>query len=175
MNIGKAAALAQVSQRMIRHYEKIGLVPAPSRRESGYRDYSDADVHRLRFIANARDLGFPIEEIRTLLGLWADRDRSSAEVKALAEARAAELGRKAQALEAMRRALSALAANCQGNDPPDCPACERLDGKPLRASQPMDQSKRDKALDEALEESFPASDPPALTQPAAAEPRHEVD
>lgn len=111
---------------MIRHYEKIGLVPAPRRRGSGYRDYSDADVHRLRFIANARDLGFPIEEIRTLLSLWSDRERSSAEVKALAEARAAELGRKARALEDMRRSLTELARACHGDDRPDCPIIDRL-------------------------------------------------
>src|SRR5690606_35570139 len=72
VNIGAASQASGVSQRMIRHYEKIGLVPAPARRESGYRDYGEADVHCLRFIANARDLGFPIEEIRTLLGLWSD-------------------------------------------------------------------------------------------------------
>lgn len=125
MNIGAASASSGVSQRMIRHYEKIGLVPAPPRRGS-YRDYSDADLHRLRFIANARDLGFPIEEIRTLLGLWSDRDRSSSEVKALAEARAAELGRKAHALEAMQQALTKLAQACHGDDRPDCPIIERL-------------------------------------------------
>ena len=84
---------SECSAAMIRHYEKIDLIPAPLRRGS-YRDYSDADVHRLRFIANARDLGFPIDDIRALLGLWSDRERSSADVKALAEARAAELGRK---------------------------------------------------------------------------------
>jgi Cu(I)-responsive transcriptional regulator len=112
---------------MIRHYEKIGLVPAPARR-GNYRDYSDADVHRLRFIANARDLGFPVEEIRTLLGLWSDRERSSAEVKALAEGRAAELGRKARALEAMRSSLLQLAGACHGDDRPDCPIIERLAG-----------------------------------------------
>ena len=127
MNIGEASDASGVSQRMIRHYEKIGLVPAPPRRGS-YRDYSDADVHRLRFIANARDLGFPIEEIRTLLGLWSDRERSSAEVKALAQARADELGRKAQALEAMRRSLTQLAEACHGDDRPDCPIIERLAG-----------------------------------------------
>jgi Cu(I)-responsive transcriptional regulator len=111
---------------MIRHYEKIGLVPAPARRESGYRDYSQADVHRVRFIANARDLGFPIEEIRTLLGLWSDQGRSSAEVKAVAEARAAELGRKARALDAMRRTLIDLARSCHGDDRPECPIIDRL-------------------------------------------------
>lgn len=110
---------------MIRHYEKIGVVPAPPRRGS-YRDYADADVHRLRFIANARDLGFPIEEIRTLLGLWSDRERSSAEVKALAETRAAELGRKARALDAMRRSLTELARTCHGDNRPDCPIIDRL-------------------------------------------------
>ena len=125
MNIGAASDASGVSQRMIRHYEKIGLVPAPPRRGS-YRDYSDADIHRLRFIANARDMGFPIEEIRTLLGLWSDRARSSAEVKALAQSRAAELGRKVRALEAMRRSLTELAQSCHGNDRPDCPIIERL-------------------------------------------------
>src|SRR3546814_11956435 len=77
VNIGGASAATGVSQRMIRHYEKIGLIPSAARRDSGYRDYSDVDVHRLRFIANARDLGFPIEEIRKLLGLWSDRGRAS--------------------------------------------------------------------------------------------------
>ncbi|ANC88588.1 MULTISPECIES: Cu(I)-responsive transcriptional regulator [Sphingomonas] len=125
MNIGAASDASGVSQRMIRHYEKIGLVPAPPRRGS-YRDYADADVHRLQFIANARDLGFPIEEIRTLLGLWSDRDRSSAEVKTLAEARAAELGRKVRVLDAMRRSLTGLAQACHGDDRPDCPIIERL-------------------------------------------------
>lgn len=125
MNIGAASDASGVSQRMIRHYEKIGLVPAPPRR-GNYRDYADADVHRLRFIANARDLGFPIEEIRTLLGLWSDRDRSSAEVKTLAEARAAELGRKVRVFDAMRRSLTGLAQACHGDDRPDCPIIERL-------------------------------------------------
>ncbi len=125
MNIGAASNASGVSQRMIRHYEKIGLVPAPARRGS-YRDYSGADVHRLRFIANARDLGFPIEEIRTLLGLWSDRGRSSAEVKALAQTRAAELGRKAQALETMQRSLLELANACHGDDRPECPIIESL-------------------------------------------------
>ncbi|WP_137898026.1 MerR family DNA-binding protein [Sphingomonas sp. 2SG] len=126
MNIGAASEASGVSQRMIRHYEKIDLVPAPPRRGS-YRDYSDPDVHRLRFIANARDLGFPIEEIRTLLGLWSDRDRSSAEVKALAKARAAELGRKARALEAMQSALIDLVERCHGDDRPDCPIIRRME------------------------------------------------
>ena len=126
MNIGQASEASGVSQRMIRHYEKIGLIPHAPRRDSGYRDYSPADLHRLRFIANARDLGFPIEEIRTLLTLWSDRGRSSAEVKALASARAEELHRKAVALEAMRRTLLDLAERCHGDMRPDCPIIEEL-------------------------------------------------
>lgn len=127
MKIGPASDASGVSQRMIRHYEKIGLVPQPPRRDSGYRDYSEADVQRLRFIANARDLGFPIDEIRTLLELWSDRARSSADVKQLATARADELHRKAQALERMRRALLDLATRCHGDERPDCPIIEKLE------------------------------------------------
>jgi MerR family transcriptional regulator, copper efflux regulator len=120
VKIGEASVASGVSQRMIRHYEKIGLVPAASRRDSGYRDYDERDVHTLRFIGRARDLGFPIEEIRTLLGLWHDRHRSSADVKQLALSRAAELKRKAKELDEMRRSLEHLAARCHGDDRPDC-------------------------------------------------------
>jgi Cu(I)-responsive transcriptional regulator len=126
MNIGQASKASGVSQRMIRHYEKLGLIPPPPRRDSGYRDYAEADIHRLRFIANARDLGFPIAEIETLLALWSDRNRSSSEVKQLAEARAAELGQKARALEAMRATLLDLARRCHGDARPDCPILEQL-------------------------------------------------
>jgi Cu(I)-responsive transcriptional regulator len=133
MNIGQASKASGVSQRMIRHYEKIGLIPAPPRRDSGYRDYSGVDIERLRFIANARDLGFPIEEIGTLLSLWSDTHRSSAEVKALAVARAEELQRKAQALEAMRRSLLDLAERCHGDYRPSCPILDALSTMPARA------------------------------------------
>ncbi len=126
MNIGEAAAASGVSQRMIRHYEKIGLMPAVARRQSGYRDYAPADVHTLTFIRRARDLGFPINEIEQLLSLWHDRDRSSADVRALALARAAELDVKARALDAMRRSLEKLAGNCHGDDRPDCPILDEL-------------------------------------------------
>jgi Cu(I)-responsive transcriptional regulator len=127
MKIGEAAAAARVSERMIRHYEKIGLIPAAARRESGYRDYDARDVHTLRFIGRARDLGFPLEEIRTLLALWQDRERSSADVKALALARAAELRRKERELHDMRRSLERLAADCHGDSRPDCPILDELD------------------------------------------------
>ena len=129
MKIGEASRLSGVSERMIRHYEKIGMIPSPARRDSGYRDYSDADVHRLRFAANARDLGFPIEEIRELLSLWDNEERSSADVKSLALARAEELGRKADALAAMRATLVDLASKCHGGDRPDCPIIDTISGK----------------------------------------------
>ena len=115
---------------MIRHYEKIGLVPAPPRRESGYRDYSDADVSRLAFIANARDLGFSIERIRVLLKLWTDRHRSNAEVKALALSHVAELEEKARQLSDMSTLLRRLAQACDGDGRPDCPILEGLEGAP---------------------------------------------
>jgi len=127
MNIGQAAKASGVSERMIRHYEKIGLVPPPIRRDSGYRDYSDAEVHRLRFVANARDLGFSTDEIAALLALWSDHDRASGEVKALALAHAEDLRRKARALDAMRRTLLTLASQCHGDGRPDCPILTRLE------------------------------------------------
>ena len=128
MKIGQAAAVSGVSERMIRHYEKIGLTVPPARRSSGYRDYGPRDVDALRFIGRARDLGFPIDEIGRLLSLWRDRDRASADVKALALARAAELQRKAAELEQMRAALLDLAERCHGDDRPDCPILTDLAG-----------------------------------------------
>ncbi len=126
MNIGEASKAAGVSQRMIRHYEKIGLIPKAARRDSGYRDYDDRDVHTLRFIGRARDLSFPIEDIGRLLALWQDRSRASADVKALATARAEELRRKELEIQAMRRSLEKLARTCHGDERPDCPILEDL-------------------------------------------------
>jgi Cu(I)-responsive transcriptional regulator len=127
VKIGEASTASGVSQRMIRHYEKIGLIPGAARRDSGYRDYSTADVARLRYIANARDLGFGTDEINTLLSLWSDAGRASGEVKALAIAHAEDLHRKAEALEAMRAALLDLAGRCHGDDRPDCPILTGLE------------------------------------------------
>jgi Cu(I)-responsive transcriptional regulator len=115
VKIGEASRRSGISERMIRHYEKIGLVAAAARRDSGYRDYDERDVHTLRFIARARDLGFGIDEIGKLLALWQDRRRSSADVKTLALTRAAELKRKERALCEMRRTLERLAAECRGD------------------------------------------------------------
>ena len=128
MKIGEISAASGVSQRMIRHYEKIGLIPAPSRRDSGYRDYDQRDLHSVQFIGRARDLGFSIEEIGRLLSLWHDQERSSADVRSLALCRAAELKRKEESLREMRRSLEDLAANCAGSDRPDCPILRNLEG-----------------------------------------------
>jgi Cu(I)-responsive transcriptional regulator len=127
MNIGQASKKSGVSQRMIRHYEGIGLIAKAARRDSGYRDYDDKDVHTLRFVRRARDLGFPIEEIGKQLALWQDRSRASADVKALATARAEELKRKEREIHAMRRSLENLARNCHGDDRPDCPILHDLE------------------------------------------------
>ena len=121
MKIGEASVASGISGRMIRHYEKIGLMPAAARTDSGYRDYDQRDVHTLRFIGRARDLGFSIDEIGQLVALWNDRSRSSSDVKALALARAAELKRKAEHLDEMRVTLENLAARCHGDSRPECP------------------------------------------------------
>lgn len=146
MKIGEAALASGISDRMIRHYEKIGLVARAARRDSGYRDYDQRDVHTLGFIRRARDLGFPIEDIRQLLALWRDRDRSSADVKALALARAADLQRKARGLDDMRRSLEQLAANCHGDDRPDCPILHDLEAAGAdKASEPVPSEQVERA------------------------------
>lgn len=126
MNIGKAAAASGVSAKMIRYYESIGLIAEASRTDSGYRDYSDKDVHTLRFIRRARDLGFSVEKMTELLALWRDRDRASADVKRVALEHVEELERKARELKEMSMTLKHLANNCRGNARPDCPIIDEL-------------------------------------------------
>ena len=129
MRIGEAAAASGVSAKMIRHYEAVGLLPAASRRDSGYRDYGDSEVHALRFIRRARDLGFSLAEIAGLLALWGDRGRASAEVKRLALAHVAALEAKARDLSVMASTLRHLAAHCHGDARPDCPILDELAGE----------------------------------------------
>ena len=121
MNIGQAAKFSGVSAKMIRYYEQIGLIPKAHRSEAGYRHYSSPDAHSLRFIRRARDLGFSVEQISELLVLWHDRDRASADVKAMALSHAAGLKAKIAELQAMAQTLEHLADHCHGNDRPDCP------------------------------------------------------
>lgn len=126
MNIGEAAKASGVSAKMIRHYESVGLFPEAHRTESGYRQYTDKEVHILRFIRQSRDLGFSIEQIRELLGLWQNRRRPSRQVKALALAHIQELEQKLQEIQAVKATLEHLVHCCQGDDRPDCPILERL-------------------------------------------------
>jgi Cu(I)-responsive transcriptional regulator len=127
VTIKQASLATGVSAKMIRHYESIGLINAPTRTDNQYRHYSESDIHALGFIRRARDLGFSIDEIRHLLALWRDRGRSSAEVKAIALRHIAELDEKAASLQAMSRTLKHLAANCHGDGRPDCPILDALD------------------------------------------------
>jgi Cu(I)-responsive transcriptional regulator len=126
MKIGEAAEASGVSAKMIRHYEAHGLTPRAGRTQSGYRRYDAGDVHVLRFIRRARDLGFSIAEIKTLLGLWNNRRRASADVKRLAAKHIADLDAKIAGLQAMRRTLTTLAHNCHGDERPDCPILDDL-------------------------------------------------
>ena len=133
MNIGQAAAASGVSAKMIRYYESIGVVARSRREANGYRVYSEADVHTLRFVRRARDLGFSIEQIRRLVGLWRNPRRSSAEVKAIALEHVAGLKRKIAELESMTVALERLARHCHGDQRPECPILEDLEGEKITA------------------------------------------
>ena len=126
MNIGEAAKASGVSAKMIRHYESVELFPEAHRTDSGYRQYSDKEVSTLRFIRQSRDLGFSIEQIRELLGLWQNRRRPSRQVKARAEAHIKELEQKLQDIQAMKSTLEHLVHCCHGDDRPDCPILETL-------------------------------------------------
>ncbi|NYT25873.1 Cu(I)-responsive transcriptional regulator [Alcaligenaceae bacterium] len=132
MNIGEAAKASGVSAKMIRYYEDIGLVPPAARASSGYRVYSDNDVHRLNFVRRARDLGFSVKEIGDLLSLWSDRSRHSADVKRIASAHIADLRQKIDELRRMSDSLQTLVDCCAGDDRPDCPILAELEqaGRP---------------------------------------------
>jgi Cu(I)-responsive transcriptional regulator len=126
MNIGQAAAASGVSAKMIRYYESIGLMPKTVRTEAGYRVYSDNDVHVLRFIRRARDLGFSVEQIFDLVSLWRDRERESKDVKTIALEHVAVLERKITELQEMANTLKHLARHCHGDGRPGCPIIEEL-------------------------------------------------
>jgi MerR family copper efflux transcriptional regulator len=115
MNIGEAAKASGVSAKMIRHYESVGLFPEAVRTESGYRQYTEKEVSTLRFVRQSRDLGFSIEQIRELLGLWQDRKRPSRQVRALALAHIEELDEKLEELQAMKATLEHLVHCCHGD------------------------------------------------------------
>jgi MerR family copper efflux transcriptional regulator len=128
MNVGEAARRSGVSAKMVRHYEALGLLPKVGRTESGYRQYSEAEVHTLRFIKRARELGFSMDEIAELVGLWQNRRRASANVRRIAQKHADELAQRIEAMQAMQRTLKHLIHCCHGDDRPECPILDDLAG-----------------------------------------------
>ena len=128
MNIGQAASATGISAKMIRYYESIGLIGPATRTESGYRVYSEHDLHTLRFVRRARDLGFSVEQMHELLALWRDRGRARADVKRIALSHVEGLERKAAELQQMADSLRHLARHCHGDSRPDCPIIEELGG-----------------------------------------------
>ena len=126
--IGQAARLSQVSAKMIRHYESLGLLPPVARSDNGYRQYNDADVRTLQFIKRGRNLGFSMAEIAELVDLWNNRKRASASVKRIAQKHVDELSQRIESMQAMQRTLARLLAHCQGDERADCPILDDLAG-----------------------------------------------
>jgi Cu(I)-responsive transcriptional regulator len=126
MNIGQAAARTGVSAKMVRHYESLGLLPRVARTDAGYRQYGDNEVHTLRFIRRARDLGFSMTEIGELLKLWQNRRRASADVRRIAQRHVEDLQHRIAKMEAMKRTLERLIHGCHGDERPECPILEGL-------------------------------------------------
>jgi MerR family copper efflux transcriptional regulator len=134
MNINQAAQATEISAKTLRYYEDVGLI-SPHRRDNGYRDYNSDDIQRLRFLRRARDLGFPIENCRSLLDLWSDRTRASADVKQIASAHLHDVDRKLAELTAMRNTLGALVDACSGDASSECPILRDLEGALLSQAQ----------------------------------------
>jgi Cu(I)-responsive transcriptional regulator len=132
VNIGQAAALSGISAKMLRHYESLDLLGRVARTDSGYRQYTEADVHTLRFIKRCRDLGFSMAEIAELVGLWQNRRRASSSVKRIAQKHMDELAQRIEAMQGMQRTLGTLVGCCHGDDRPDCPILDDLAGTAQR-------------------------------------------
>src|ERR1700710_1346316 len=126
MNIGEAARASGVTAKMIRYYESVGLLEPVARTTAGYRVYGVQEVHALRFVRQARRLGFLVDDIRKLLALWQDRKRASADVKAIALQHVTELDLRIAEMTEMRNPLAHLAQHCHGDERPDCPILESL-------------------------------------------------
>ena len=131
MNIGAVAERSGIPPNTISYYEDIGLV-RPQRSGIGYRAFRETDLHKLAFLGRARALGFSIEDCRTLLSLYEDESRESAQVKAVAEEHLTAIDDKIAQLQSMRETLSDLVRSCQGDDRPDCPILSDLAGGPAK-------------------------------------------
>lgn len=138
MNIGTAARHSGVPAKTIRYYESVGLIAPAERTAAGYRVYDKKDVETLRFVQRARSLGFSVDDVGNLLALWQDRQRSSAEVKALARRRVEDIDRKIGELTEMRATLTDLMQRCHGDQRPDCPILSGLAGGTSRGSKAGD-------------------------------------
>jgi len=133
VSISHAAELSGISAKMVRHYESLGLLPRVARTDSGYRQYSEADVHTLRFIKRSRDLGFSMAEIAELVTLWQNRRRTSASVKRIAQKHVTELAQRIEAMQAMQRSLQQLLHHCHGDERPECPILDDLASQSTRS------------------------------------------
>ena len=127
MNIGEVAALSKVNSKMIRRYEQQGIIPKAGRSLAGYRQYTEKDVHILRFVKRARELGFAMKDIKQLIGLWRNKGRPSAQVKSIALKHKTELEIKLKEIQAILGTLNNLVDHCYGDDRPDCPILNELD------------------------------------------------
>ena len=128
MNIGDVSRASGLPAKTIRYYEDIDLV-RPARSANGYRDFSEQDVHKLAFLGRSRSLGFTIEDCRKLMSLYEDRDRASADVKALASEHLDRIAQKIEELQALKSTLETLVVRCHGDDRPDCPILDDLAGR----------------------------------------------
>lgn len=132
LTIGRLAKRVEVNIETVRYYERRGLMPKPPRRESGYRQYSDGDIARLRFIRRAKELGFSLKEISELLFLRVDPETTCGDIKRRAEVKIADMEGKIKALQRMKKALTKLASTCRGRGPTsECPILEMLDSERL--------------------------------------------
>lgn len=126
LTIGEMAKRSGLTAKMIRHYESLGLLPPAVRSDAGYRHYQEADVQQLRFIRQARELGFSLPQIGELLNLWHDQQRPSSKVKQVAQQHIAVLEQKITELTQMKNALETLVSRCHGDDSSDCPILDNL-------------------------------------------------
>lgn len=129
MNIGEVAQMSEVKSKMIRRYEEQGIIPKAGRTDSGYRQYSEKDVHVLKFVKRARELGFSMKDIKQLVSLWKNKSRSSTQVKSIALKHQEELAKKSREIQAMLNTINNLVEHCYGDERPDCPILDGLDRK----------------------------------------------
>jgi MerR family copper efflux transcriptional regulator len=126
MNIGEVAKQSDVNSKMIRRYEETGIIPKAGRSSAGYRQYSENDVHILRFVKRSRELGFSMKDIKQLVSLWRNKNRPSSQVKSIATKHVAELEKKLFEIQSMLSTLNNLVEHCRGDQRPDCPILDEL-------------------------------------------------